>query len=923
MLAIILTATAQITGEDCSYAGGTLCVPKFCPAPDVVGLGLPIRDYYYTGKLPNGTTATVAFTPSFPGYEFDKICPETVDLANINSSNAAEVPYYFPVGCDEISPFPTYFPGTENCDPSNENCNPGFGILVGSSAALLPLWIVLMILLFYSMALVCEEFLVPGINIVCEKTGMPDDVAGATLLAAGCNSPEFFSSIIGIFIADSTVGVGTVVGSAPFNVCCITAGAALAVGGQLHLDPWLMARELLACFVTLMMFLVIMDDYLVQWWEALLMVAFYCCVYVPVLAKFDKIKGCLLGAVMRNHRVEEAFDEADPEILQLDVKTGESFSMNASGRHPTVSAKSMSMLSEPSPTRLAKLARASRDRADSVGLVSGQFERGGIGASVAKSLMKSLADSQQARFVVPQRDPARLPSSSLPRPSEDGGEPSVGPSLREISMSPTVAALDAEMGGGAVDVHAEWAQIVRECRKRCEGVLAPQTDSENGAGNGGSSLKLGQQVGGVELGGEGSIPPAVEMAGAAIAGSGGVDEPRMKGTLYKKSRFYSRVRMGKHIWQRRYFVLDDHPTHPFRYSRFAKPSPSSSAAAAVAPGEPVLERFVTIPLQLVHEVHRFSQHELRLSTPEQTYVLRSYYEGVDGAKAMQRWFDFLIVKLDEVRKTAPPTYTLAGEEEEHDHPPWYQMPEGAFNKCFHLFTLPIKLLVFPTVPDVNGDQPSLFTLCFDRKELRKLYPLTILLAMVWLAVFATCMTDVIEYLGCAIGVGTTVMGLSLGAVGTSFPNLYASILVAKTGQGDSAVCQAIASNTFNVNICLGLLWLIHGLGLGECDYGTHAGGTTGACNGCYSPSGFEPLCPFFLRTNNDNGQKAGSTKGAILLVFFWYVVFILTIVVGKNVVTKAPAFIMMLVYVLYLVYEFAAAFGAIPALCFSSLNICI
>ena len=58
--------------------------------------------------------------------------------------------------------------------------------------------------------------------------------------AAGCNSPEFFASIIGIFVADSTVGVGTVIGSAPFNLCCITGGAALAMGGNLYLDPWLM-----------------------------------------------------------------------------------------------------------------------------------------------------------------------------------------------------------------------------------------------------------------------------------------------------------------------------------------------------------------------------------------------------------------------------------------------------------------------------------------------------------------------------------------------------------------------------------------------------------------------------------------------------------------------------------------------------------
>jgi hypothetical protein len=62
--------------------------------------------------------------------------------------------------------------------------------------------------------------------------------------------------------------------------------------------------------------------------------------------------------------------------------------------------------------------------------------------------------------------------------------------------------------------------------------------------------------------------------------------------------------------------------------------------------------------------------------------------------------------------------------------------------------------------------------------------------MVWLAIFATLMTDIIEYLGCGLGIDTTVMGLSLGAIGTSFPNLYASILVAKAGMGGMSICQA-------------------------------------------------------------------------------------------------------------------------------------
>ena len=81
----------------------------------------------------------------------------------------------------------------------------------------------------------------------------------------------------------------------------------------------------------------------------------------------------------------------------------------------------------------------------------------------------------------------------------------------------------------------------------------------------------------------------------------------MSGKLLKKSRFYSRVRMGKRMWQERWFVLDAHPTNPLRYSRFG------------ADGNPLREKFVTVPLQEVTEVKRVSQEELHLVAPDQTY----------------------------------------------------------------------------------------------------------------------------------------------------------------------------------------------------------------------------------------------------------------------------------------------------------------
>ena len=124
--------------------------------------------------------------------------------------------------------------------------------------------------MFYGLAHVCEDFLVPALELLCERYNIPDDVAGATLLAAGCNAPELFASIVSVFIDHSTVGAGTVVGSAPFNLLCIPGGAALVVGGQLALRPWLMAREIFSLTIALLLFQGVMYDFVVYWSAALI-----------------------------------------------------------------------------------------------------------------------------------------------------------------------------------------------------------------------------------------------------------------------------------------------------------------------------------------------------------------------------------------------------------------------------------------------------------------------------------------------------------------------------------------------------------------------------------------------------------------------------------------------------------------------------
>ena len=48
-----------------------------------------------------------------------------------------------------------------------------------------------------ALAIVCDYYFVPSLEVLCYKLDMQSDVAGATLMAVGSSAPELFASIIG------------------------------------------------------------------------------------------------------------------------------------------------------------------------------------------------------------------------------------------------------------------------------------------------------------------------------------------------------------------------------------------------------------------------------------------------------------------------------------------------------------------------------------------------------------------------------------------------------------------------------------------------------------------------------------------------------------------------------------------------------
>ncbi|KAI1286170.1 Sodium/potassium/calcium exchanger 3 [Halotydeus destructor] len=96
----------------------------------------------------------------------------------------------------------------------------------------------------------------------------------------------------------------------------------------------------------------------------------------------------------------------------------------------------------------------------------------------------------------------------------------------------------------------------------------------------------------------------------------------------------------------------------------------------------------------------------------------------------------------------------------------------------------------------------------DCRKKPMLFMVTFLASVLWTAIFSYVMVWMVVLIGFTFGIPDSIMGITFLAAGTSIPDAYASIHVAKAGQGDMAVSNSIGSNVFDILIGLALPWFI-------------------------------------------------------------------------------------------------------------------
>ncbi|KAK7152357.1 hypothetical protein R3I94_008628 [Phoxinus phoxinus] len=143
-------------------------------------------------------------------------------------------------------------------------------------------------IIFYmllAVSIVCDDYFLPSLEVISERLGLSQDVAGATFMAAGSSAPELVTAFLGVFVTKGDIGVSTIMGSAVYNLLCICAACGLLTSVTARLTCWPLFRDCIAYAISVAAVIAIISDNRVYWYDGACLLLVYG-VYVLVLC-FD------------------------------------------------------------------------------------------------------------------------------------------------------------------------------------------------------------------------------------------------------------------------------------------------------------------------------------------------------------------------------------------------------------------------------------------------------------------------------------------------------------------------------------------------------------------------------------------------------------------------------------------------------------
>lgn len=140
---------------------------------------------------------------------------------------------------------------------------------------LIPLFLSL-ILVFYVLNKICDEYFVPLLYDLSQKFKLTKEATAATIMAVGSSAPELFISLIALFSPGNheVIGMGTIVGSALFNLLFVT-GVSAFVGKHTKLHWHIVLRDMIFYLLSIGLLILFFQDEKIFFWESITLVILY------------------------------------------------------------------------------------------------------------------------------------------------------------------------------------------------------------------------------------------------------------------------------------------------------------------------------------------------------------------------------------------------------------------------------------------------------------------------------------------------------------------------------------------------------------------------------------------------------------------------------------------------------------------------
>ncbi|GMI07261.1 hypothetical protein TrLO_g6088 [Triparma laevis f. longispina] len=165
----------------------------------------------------------------------------------------------------------------------------------------LPLCGFILVLCFLGLSIVCDEFLVPSLELICVSFNVPEDIAGVTFMAFGSAAPEIVINAVGTVrealgkgegegSKARDLGVGAIIGSGIIAFSIIPGVCALVSSKGLVLKRRPLVRDVLAYAVSLVFLIHYIDGGEVDVRKASVFIWIYLafCAVVFISPKFNR-----------------------------------------------------------------------------------------------------------------------------------------------------------------------------------------------------------------------------------------------------------------------------------------------------------------------------------------------------------------------------------------------------------------------------------------------------------------------------------------------------------------------------------------------------------------------------------------------------------------------------------------------------------